>query len=79
MADWKTAPEILLDQIAAIRNEYQKKRRDCLDQMEWHAAQGDSEETGEFSTEAERHSAALLACNRILKLVSDFRAMDPSP
>lgn len=72
--DWKTAPEILLDQIAAIRDEYQKRRRDCLGQMEYHAAQGDSRETGDFSTEAERHVAALLVCNRILKLVSDFRS-----
>lgn len=71
--EWKSAPDILLDQIAAMRDEYQKKRRDCLDQMEWHAAQGDSEETGEFSTEAERHSAALLACNRVLALVTEFR------
>lgn len=77
MADgWKTAPEILLDQIAAIRDEYGNKRRDCLDQMEWHASQGDSDEAGDFSTEAERHGAALLACNRILKLVSDFRATE---
>lgn len=27
----------------------------------------------------ERYSAALLACNRILKLVSDFRAAEPRP
>lgn len=64
---WRTAPDLLLDRIAAIRDEYLKLRRDCLDQMEWHASQGDSEETGDFSTEAERHGAALHACNRILR------------
>jgi hypothetical protein len=72
--DWKSAPDILLDQIARIRDEYAKKRRDALDQLEFVAGQGDAEEASQFSTEAERHGAALLACNRVLKLVTDFRA-----
>jgi hypothetical protein len=76
--EWKNAPDILLDQIAAIRDGYQKLHRDCLDQMEWHASQGDTEETGDFSTEAERHSSALLACNRILTLVENFKPASPA-
>lgn len=48
VGEWKTAPEILLDQIAGVRDEYLKLRRDMLDQLEWHAGQGDSEEAGRF-------------------------------
>jgi hypothetical protein len=72
ISEWKSAPDILLDEIAVIRDEYRKRKQDALDQMEWHASQGDPEETSDFSTEAERHGAALLACNRILGLVEKF-------
>ncbi|NYD84405.1 hypothetical protein [Brucella intermedia] len=65
-------PEAFLDVIAAIRDEYLKKRGDALDQMELHAAQGDAKETSIWSTEAERHNASILAASRILKLAEDF-------
>jgi len=73
MAQWKETPEILLDQIAAIRDEYAKLKRDMLDQMEWSAAQGDPDETGRFSLEAEKYGMAHLAASRIFKLINAYR------
>jgi hypothetical protein len=73
MNEWKAGPEILLDQIAAVRDEYKKLRRDLLDQMEFLAGQGESAEVGELSTEAERYGSAILACSRIIKIVDSFR------
>ncbi len=64
--------EAFLDVIASIRDEYLKKRGVALDQMELHAAQGDTKETSIWSTEAERHNASVLAASRILKLAEDF-------
>lgn len=76
--DWKHPSELLLDRIAEVRDEYRKLRQDLLDQMEWHASQGDSEETSHFSTEAERAGAALAAVNRIMKIATEFFST-PSP
>lgn len=58
--------------VAKIRDEYLKKRQGALDQMELHAAQGDTAETSAYSSEAERHSASALSATRILKLAEDF-------
>lgn len=65
-ADAKSA----LDSIYAIRDEYRAKRAAALDQMEFNAQQGNTAGVSLYSTEAERHGAALIACNRILKALS---------
>lgn len=62
--------EDILHKVAEIRDEYRVARMSALDQMEFNAAQGNTKEVSEYSTEAERHGAALLASNRILKLLS---------
>lgn len=59
----------ILDRVAAIRDAYLKLQGDALDQMELHAAQGDARETSAFSSEAERHGAAILACRRVLAIL----------
>jgi len=58
-----------LDCAVAIRDEYRQQRRDALDQVELWAAQGDLKEVSINSTTAERHGAALLACNRIIAIL----------
>jgi hypothetical protein len=62
----------VLDAVAAIRDEYTRMRVESLAQMEMWAAQGDAVETSVHSTDAERHSSALLASNRILQLLQDI-------
>jgi len=62
--------ESILDRVCAIRDEYRSKRAAALDQMEFNAQQGNTVDVSLYSTEAERHGAALSACNRILKVLS---------
>lgn len=59
----------VLDMVAAIRDEYAKKRTEALDQMEMFAAQGDTKEVSFHSSEAEKYGYALLASNRILTIL----------
>src|SRR6185437_12125010 len=61
-----TDADTLLDAIAAIRDEYSKLRESALDQVEFNAAQSNTVEVSAYSSEAERHGAALLASTRIL-------------
>jgi len=68
------AYEGLLDRVAEIRDEYRKARTDALGQMEIFAAQGDRQEAGYASAEAERKGEALQACNRILAILSSALA-----
>jgi hypothetical protein len=68
-----TVPDGLLDQIAAIRDEYGKLRTEALTQLEFCAAQGDSKEASHHSTEAERYGMALHASTRILKLATAYK------
>lgn len=67
-----------LDKVASIRDAYAKLKADALDQMELWAAQGATAEVSQFSSEAERHRAALLACNRIISLLETALA-SPAP
>jgi hypothetical protein len=63
--------ESALNSIYAIRDEYRDKRAAALDQMEFNAQKkGNTADVSLYSTEAERHGAALSACNRILKVLS---------
>lgn len=65
-------PDDFLDVVASIRDEYLKKRQDALDQMELHAAQGDTSNTSLYSTEAERHAASAMSVIRVLKIGEAF-------
>lgn len=62
----KDTRELALDAIAAIRESSRALRRDALDQMELHASQGSTSEVSRYSTEAERHGAALNAAKSAL-------------
>lgn len=66
----------ILDLVVDIRDEYRKARAEALDQVEFNAAEGNMADVSAYSSEAERHGAALLACNRILTILG--RATPPT-